>query len=453
MSADELISALLSLSASERVCILDSCGIGHLGSHLLIAGIDPVEVIEISNKDTDLTLQILDQKLTGDLAAIFTLSYDLGRKMLNIGNRESVTESIEPDAYVACFDVLVIHDYDTGITELAGNSAKFGSITTKLLSAISNLRFEISDRSIEVISNFTRPQYLAAIEVIREHIRDGETYQTNLTQQLTAKMPNDLTPEIVFARLRRDHPAPFSSFIKRRSSTVISASPERFFKVGREGGRSTSFAHADRKQISTSPIKGTRPRGKTDAEDQLLKADLLTSQKDRAENTMIVDLLRNDLGRVCEYGSVKVEKLCELEEHPTLFHLVSTVNGELKSDVRPSEILTALFPCGSITGAPKISTMRIIDEVESIPRGLSMGAIGYYMPDGFGDKDSPLSSLDSRLDLSVAIRTMVVRDQTATLNVGGGIVIDSDPESEYEESLTKARAILDAIGGYLEHEP
>ena len=145
LSADELISALMSLSASERVCILDSCGIGHLGSHLLIAGLEPVEVIEISNKDTDQTLQILDQKLTGDLAAIFTLSYDLGRKMLNIGNRESVTESLEPDAYVACFDVLVIHDYDTGITELAGNSAKFGSITTNLLSAISNLRFEISN--------------------------------------------------------------------------------------------------------------------------------------------------------------------------------------------------------------------------------------------------------------------------------------------------------------------
>lgn len=450
LSADELISALLSLSASERVCILDSCGIGHLGSHLLIAGLEPVEVIEISNKDTDQTLQILDQKLTGDLAAIFTLSYDLGRKMLNIGNPESVTESLEPDAYVACFDVLVIHDYDTGITELAGNSAKFGSTTTNLLSAISNLRFEISDRSVGVISNFTRPHYLAAIEVIKEHIRDGETYQTNLTQQLTAQLPNDLTPEIVFARLRRDHPAPFSAFINRRSSTVISASPERFFKVGREGGSSTSVAHSDRKQISTSPIKGTRPRGKTNAEDQILRADLLASQKDRAENTMIVDLLRNDLGRVCEYGSVKVENLCELEEHPTLFHLVSTINGELKRGVRPSEILTALFPCGSITGAPKISTMRIIDEVESLPRGLSMGAIGYYMPDGFGEKESPLSSLDSRLDLSVAIRTMVVRGQTATFNVGGGIVIDSDPESEYAETLTKAESLFNAMGGKLD---
>ena len=450
LPADELVSALLSLAAQERVCILDSCGIGYLGSHLLIAGIEPVEVIEISNDDTNQTLQILDQKLTGDLAAIFTLSYDLGRKMLNFGKRESVTESLEPDAFVACFDALVIHDYNTGITELFGNSAKFGSITTKLRSASANLRFEISNRPAGVISNFTRPEYLAAIEEIREYIREGETYQTNLTQQLTAQLPTDLTPEIIFARLRRDHPAPFSGFINRQSSTVISASPERFFKVGGEVGSSTSLAHADRKQISTSPIKGTRPRGKTEAEDEMLRAELLTSEKDRAENTMIVDLLRNDLGRVCKYGSVKVEDLCELEDHPTLFHLVSTVTGELQSGVRPSDILKALFPCGSITGAPKISTMRIIGEVESTPRGLSMGAIGYYLPGNFGEKDSPLSSLYSRLDLSVAIRTMVVRGQTATFNVGGGIVIDSDPESEYAETLTKAESLLNAIGGKLE---
>ena len=450
LPADELVSALLSLAAQERVCILDSCGIGHLGSHLLIAGIEPVEVIEISNDDTNQTLQILDQKLTDDFAAIFTLSYEFGRKMLDIGNCQFVTESPEPDAFVACFDALVIHDYNTGITELFGNSAKFGSITTKLRSASANLRFEISNRPVGVISNFTRLEYLAAIEAIREYIREGETYQTNLTQQLTAQLPTDLTPEIIFARLRRDHPAPFSGFINRQSSTVISASPERFFKVGGEVGSSTSLAHADRKQISTSPIKGTRPRGKTEAEDEMLRADLLTSEKDRAENTMIVDLLRNDLGRVCEYGSVKVEDLCELEDHPTLFHLVSTVTGELQSGMRPSDILKALFPCGSITGAPKISTMRIIGEVESTPRGLSMGAIGYYLPSNFGEKDAPFSPLESRLDLSVAIRTMVIRGKTATFNVGGGIVIDSDPESEYAETLTKAESLLNAIGGKLE---
>lgn len=219
---------------------------------------------------------------------------------------------------------------------------------------------------------------------------------------------------------------------------MISASPERFFKC-----HSPSVSEGDSptlsfERITTSPIKGTRKRGKTSEEDAALRNELLASKKDRAENTMIVDLLRNDLGRVCEYGSVEVEKLCEIEEHPSLFHLVSTVAGNLRPGTKFSDILKALFPCGSITGAPKISTMRIIDEIEPSSRGLSMGAIGYHIPRGF--------ELEPTLDLSVAIRTMVIRDQTATFNVGGGIVIDSDPESEYEETLTKAKALLAAIG-------
>ena len=243
---------------------------------------------------------------------------------------------------------------------------------------------------------------------------------------MSAKLPDELTPEQVFWRLRRDHPAPFSAFIKRRSSTVVSASPERFFRI--EDGK-----------ITASPVKGTRPR--TGADDDRMRRDLVASEKDIAENTMIVDLLRNDLGRVCEFGSVRVEKLCDLEEHPTLFHLVSTISGQLRPNVKPSDTLRALYPCGSITGAPKISTMRMIDEIEPVPRGLSMGAIGYCVPsDNFG--------LPKSIDLSVAIRTMVIRDRIATFNVGGGIVIDSDAENEYEESLTKAKALLSAIGAH-----
>src|SRR5690606_34931048 len=144
----------------------------------------------------------------------------------------------------------------------------------------------------------------------------------------------------------------------------VSASPERFIRVS--GSR-----------IETSPIKGTRPRGRNRDEDEANRTELLTSEKDRAENTMIIDLLRNDLGRVCEFGSVRVEQLCDLEEHPTLFHLVSTVSGKLRPETKTSDILRAVFPCGSITGAPKISTMRIIEKIEPDARGLSMGAIGY----------------------------------------------------------------------------
>lgn len=444
ITADHLVFALMHLAASETVCILDSCGVNYLGSHLLIAGIEPVEILEISNEDPELTLRILDEKLSGETASIFTMSYDLGRKLLGIGNSHDSREIIEPDAFVACFDVLIIHDYDTGKTELRGNTAKFGSIREKLVSQISILKSQISDSPTVVTSNFTKPEYLAAINSIKERIRTGDTYQTNLTQQLTAQLPEVLTPEIIFQRIRRDHPAPFSAYIKRLDSTVVSASPERFFQIGRS---TTGSKCVDVRHISTSPIKGTRPRGTTKTEDDALKHELLHSQKDLAENTMIVDLLRNDLGRVCEYGSVNVEKLCDLEEHPTLFHLVSTISGQLRENTKPSDILKALFPCGSITGAPKISTMKIIDEIEPSKRGLSMGAIGYYIPNGFANPNFPLSTLHSPLGLSVAIRTMVIRDQTATFNVGGGIVIDSDPESEYAETLTKAKAILDAIGG------
>ena len=428
MTADDLISALLALAAEETVCILDSCGVDHLGSHLLIAGIGPVLVKEISGESADASLSFLDAALSQkDLASIFTISYDLGKKLHNISSKK--LDRSEPDIFIAQFDTLIIHDYDTGLTKIECDPEKFDALRAKLFSSKGKFDREIAHSDVEVRSDFTRNEYLSTIETIKEQIREGNTYQTNLTHQLSAKLPCGLSPEIIFHRLRCDHPAPFAAFINRQDSTVVSASPERFFHV--DGAT---------RKISTSPIKGTRPRGTNPAEDAALRDSLLASEKDRAENTMIVDLLRNDIGRICEFGSVNVEKLCDLEEHPTLFHLVSTISGKLRNDVTYSDILKAVFPCGSITGAPKISTMRIIDEIEHSTRGLSMGAIGYYVPDGvFGLRET--------LDMNVAIRTMVIRDGVVTFNVGGGIVIDSDPESEYEETLTKAKALLAAMGG------
>ncbi len=436
ITADELISALLNLASSENVSILDSCGVGHLGSHLLVAAIEPIAVFNVSNDDPHQTLSFLDKQLSGKSAAIFTISYDFGLKLLGLAPANKPFESpLEPDISLALYDALIIHDYDTGKTRLTGNADKLYAFSTKIDKNISEFKFEISDDPPVVTSNFTKDEYLAGIEAIKEQIRNGNTYQTNLTQKLTAILPSELTPQTIFARLRRDHPAPFSAFIQRPDSTVISASPERFFQI-------------EAASITTSPIKGTRRRGNTKSEDDALRRELLASPKDRAENTMIVDLLRNDLGRVCEYGSVRVEKLCDLEQHPTLFHLVSTVTGDLRPNTAFSEILKAIFPCGSITGAPKISTMRIIEELEPASRGLSMGAIGYYIPEVHRAKslDVGLWPVNPTFVLSVAIRTMVIRENTATFNVGGGIVIDSDPESEYQETLTKAKALLDAIG-------
>jgi para-aminobenzoate synthetase component 1 len=335
-----------------------------------------------------------------------------------------VYDNSEPDLFVSEFDTLLIHDYANGKSFLTGNARRFD----KIMELISNPNADRDEQPADasVNSNFTKSEYLKAIEIIKAQIRCGKTYQTNLTQQLSATVSKEKSTTSIFRRIRRDHPAPFTAFLERINSSVISASPERFFRV-------------DGRQIFASPIKGTRPRGKDPIDDERLRNELLNSEKDRAENTMIVDLLRNDLGRVCEYGSVQVEEFCTLQKLPTLYHLVSTIKGQLRINIKPSEIIGALFPCGSITGAPKLRTMQIIDDLEKIQRGLSMGAIGVYLP-------SRGSELPPTLDLSVAIRTMVIRDGVAKFNVGGGIVIDSDPETEYKESLLKARALLNALG-------
>ena len=445
LSADELVSALLNLADERNVCILDSCGVNHLNSHLLIAGINPVEILEISNENPFDTLKIFDEKLSQtNLACIFTLSYDFGLKLENIKPRKKEFSAFdEPDLFLAFFDCLVVHDYNLHKSYLVGNENKFDEIEKVLLNVCAKRTNIKQNRVAQVSSNFTRENYIAAIEQIKEYIRQGDTYQANLTQQLRAELPKNLTSQEIFHRLRKNHPAPFAAFLKRENDFVVSISPERFVKVQNQ-------------TIETSPIKGTRPRGNTPAEDVYLRKELLNSAKDRAENVMIVDLLRNDLGRICRFGSVEVEKLCDLEEHPTLFHLVSTIKGELRENLNFSDIIRAVFPCGSITGAPKIRTMQIIDELETAPRGLSMGAIGFYIPSpksesksdfGLWTLDFRIKDLDSIFDLSVAIRTMVIKDNEAIFNVGGGIVIDSVPEKEYEESLLKAKALINSIGG------
>lgn len=423
ISAGRIVNALVNAGVNRQICILDSSGVGHLGSRYLVAGIDPVETINIALPDAKTTLNLLEEKFSVGLAGVFTLSYNLGLKLQNIpvADKDRPRYS-EPDIYLALFESLIVHDYSTGKTEVRG----------KPIEDIENLlkNDHRDQKQVPVTiadSNLTRDSYIQAVETIQEYIRRGETYQTNLTQQFSVQLPTETDPADIFFRLRENHPAPFAAFIRRAGSSVISASPERFFKV-------------TERNISTSPIKGTRRRGSNPAEDDQLRNELLTSVKDRAENTMIVDLLRNDLGRVCEFGSVTVDKLCDLEEHPTLFHLVSTVSGMLREDASIANILEALFPCGSITGAPKVRTMQIIEKIETASRGLSMGAIGFYIPPSWGADIATL-------DLNVAIRTIVIDEENkAVFNVGGGIVVDSDPEKEYEESLLKAKALLSALG-------
>ncbi len=267
-------------------------------------------------------------------------------------------------------------------------------------------------------SNFTKYNYLKSVEKIKEYIAAGDIYQANLTQRLHAEIK--VSPLALYERLRKLNPAPFASFLNFPEGAVVSSSPERYIKV--ENGR-----------VETRPIKGTRPRGNTPKEDKQLKEDLINSPKDRAELLMIVDLVRNDLSRVCEKGSIKVPELFTLEAYATVYHLVSTVEGILPPDKDTIDVLRASFPGGSITGCPKIRAMEIIEELEPTKRHIYTGSIGYI---GF----------DGNSDLNIVIRTFLLKNNNAFFQVGGAIVADSDPESEYQETLDKAKALINALG-------
>jgi para-aminobenzoate synthetase component 1 len=255
------------------------------------------------------------------------------------------------------------------------------------------------------------------VETARENIRAGEKFQVNLSQRFEADMP--LPPYELYRRLRWLNPAPFASYLNFDGVTVISASPERFLRVRND-------------LVETRPIKGTRPRGKDPMSDQALARELVHSIKDRAEHVMIVDLERNDLGRVCRYGTVTVSELMALEKYATVFHLTSTVEGRLRPGKGVIDLLKATFPGGSITGAPKVRAMEIIDELEPTRRSVYTGSIGYL-------------SFDGGLDLNIVIRTILVREGRAYFQVGGAVVYDSDAEGEYTETLDKAKALIHAL--------
>jgi para-aminobenzoate synthetase component I len=272
---------------------------------------------------------------------------------------------------------------------------------------------------VAIRSDFTRPHYEAAVQRVIDYILAGDIFQANLAQRFSAELPEDLSPLDLYRRLRERNPVPFAAYLDFRDVVVASASPERFLKL-QDG------------LVETRPIKGTRPRGLTPAEDGASARELLASEKDRAENVMIVDLLRNDLSRVCLDRTVLTPEICALESFATVHHLVSTVTGELKPDMGPVDLLRATFPGGSITGAPKIRAMEIIAELEPTRRGPYCGAIGYI---GF----------DRTMDLNIAIRTYAIKGRTVTFQAGGGIVADSDPAAEYEETIAKARALIAAL--------
>jgi len=259
---------------------------------------------------------------------------------------------------------------------------------------------------------------MAGVERIREYIRAGDLFQANLTRRITVE--REVTGEELYRRMMEQSPAPYGALLETGEGDVVSISPEGFLSLR---GR----------MVETRPIKGTAPRSGDPDRDRALRVSLEASEKDRAENVMIVDLLRSDLSRVCRDGSVEVPELLALESHPTVHHLVSTVRGRLRDDAGPVDLLRASFPGGSVTGAPKIRAMEILRELEPVRRGVYTGALGIL---GFGGD----------MELSIPIRTAVCREGRVHYGTGGGITLASDPAGEWVETEDKALAFFRALG-------
>ncbi len=341
-----------------------------------------------------------------------------------------------PECYLAFYDTIVAFDHPagkaylvaTGFPELEEEKRKHQAeekleemksqlLNNPLVPNAEESPIAVARQDMVLKSSFTREEYLKAVETSREYIRAGDIFQVNLSQRFEADLP--VSPYELYRQLRRINPAPFANYFNFDGVSVVGASPERFLRVSEDW-------------VQTRPIKGTRPRGKSAAEDEALAQELLSSIKDRAENIMIVDLERNDLGRICRYGTVKVTELAILETYPTVFHLTSTVEGRLRQGKNRIDLLKATFPGGSITGAPKVRAMEIIDELEPTRRSVYTGSLGYL-------------SFSQEMDIDIVIRTFIIKDGRAYFQVGGGIVYDSEPEAEYEETLDKARALIQAL--------
>ncbi|MDO4720690.1 MAG: aminodeoxychorismate synthase component I [Peptostreptococcaceae bacterium] len=398
-----------------------------------IISASPFEVVESKNRGD--TLDILKEKMRpffrdsqGDLpfygGAVGYLSYDAGRFFEGI----SAVSQDDVGAADLCFGLydwgfVVDHHLRKTYIVTAGldEQKEERILSEREAMAKRKVCFERGEgeEEIEILSNFDREEYLDAIERVREYIRRGDVYQVNLTQRFEGKTRRSALD--LYLSLRESSPTLFAALLNFEKLQVISNSPERFLKI------------RDRR-IETRPIKGTRPRGRTEEEDRRLKEELIKSEKDRAELLMIVDLERNDLGRVSEIGSVRVPELFVAEEYANVHHLVATVISEMEKDSDVFDVIRGTFPGGSITGAPKIRAMEIIEELEPTSRNVYTGSIGYI---GF----------DGNADFNIAIRTIVKVGERILFQAGGGITWDSSAEDEYMESLHKAAAIMKVLGG------
>jgi para-aminobenzoate synthetase component 1 len=386
------------------------------------------QLLEVYRLDTDNPLF----PLVGGAVGYF--SYDLCHFIERLP-KNAIDDLHLPESYFGFYDLILANDnltkkvfvVSTGFPELDNIQRmkkaedRLEEFKNRLTGASVKLIEPVYTTSVisksKLKGNFTHKNYVKAVEKARQYIIDGDIFEVNLSQRFETEI--SITPYELYSRLRQINPAPFASYLDFGEVAIVSASPERFLRVQNDS-------------VETRPIKGTCRRGKTPAEDRARASALLSSAKDHAENMMIVDLERNDLGRVCQFGTVKVTELAILEKYPTVFHLTSTVVGRLCKGKNRIDLLKAAFPGGSITGAPKIRAMEIIDELEPTGRSIYTGSIGYL-------------SFNGNMDLNIVIRTFIIKGKHAYFQVGGAVVYDSEPESEYQETLDKAKALVDAL--------
>ncbi len=363
--------------------------------------------------------------------AVGVFGYDLGRQLETLPSLAR-SDAATPEMSLGFYDWVLAHDHlthtswlvTTGLPERTDAAA--AARRAQVLDILDARRARngaqeggCADFRLTgpLQANLTRAGYVAMVRRAQAYIAAGDVYQVNLSQRFEAGWEG--APWTLYRRLRQASPVPFGAYLDLGGAWVVSASPERFLRV-RNGA------------VETRPIKGTRPRGRTAAADAALARALQSSEKDRAENLMIVDLLRNDLGKVCRAGSIRVPALWQIEGYSNVWQLVSAVTGELRPDADALSALEAAFPGGSVTGCPKIRAMAIIEELEPVRRGFYCGALGYV---GF----------DGAMDTSIVIRTLALTRDRLSLQVGGAVVADSEPDAEYQETLVKAQAARRAL--------
>jgi para-aminobenzoate synthetase component 1 len=431
------LAVFAALRCDAMAILLDSAGEGPDTGRYSVVACDPALTIRAEWHDAfDRLSRLLETLPSIAMPADWPVGpglfgafgYELRRALEQVPSRHA-RENKPDDMLLGLFDTVVVFDLVErraaviACDLVAGRQPaipRAGLVTQRIALAPALPPVDWT-RSAEWVADRSPADYAAQVERVLNYINAGDIYQANFTQRWIAARPAGLHDFDLYRRLRSLSPAPYAAFVQDGAGKAIAAaSPERFLKLSPDG------------RIDTRPIKGTRPRGAVADDDRELAAALSASPKDRAENLMIVDLLRNDLGRVAETGSVKVPELNTLYSFASVHHLVSTVTAKLRKGLGPVDLIRASFPGGSVTGTPKIRAMEIIDELEAGGRGAYCGAIGWI-------------GVDGAMELSIAIRTLTMTADRIVAQAGGGIVADSDPENEYQEALTKARPMLGTL--------